>query len=142
MGTTTRRGVSLTTVGDVMTPDPLAIPEDLSAREAARLLEFYRVSGAPVVDDVGEVIGVLSQSDLIHALATAPLQDAWSAFLARDLMSTPAVTVGDGVLVEQAARLMEAHRIHRLIVLGDGGRVPVGIVTASDLVREMAGWDD
>ena len=76
-----------------MTADPLVIPHDLLARDAARLLDFYRVSGAPVVDQDGDVVGVVSQTNLVHALASAPLLDAWQWLLTRDLMSAPAVTV-------------------------------------------------
>ena len=142
MGIFLDRATDLPTVGEVMTPNPLVIFEDLLARDAARLLEFYGVSGAPVVDGDGGVIGVLSLSDLMHALTTAPLLDAWPAFIARDLMSTPPITVHSAARVDEAARLMEAHRIHRLIVIHVNSRAPIGVVTATDLVRELAGGDE
>ncbi len=129
-------------VSKVMTPDPLVIPGDLTARDTARLLEFYRVSGAPVVDDDGDLLGVISRSDLVRVLATAPHEDAWSGIRARDLMSVPAIGVVETASVAEAARLMDANAIHRLIVTAAGGRLPVGIVTDTDLVREMGGWED
>ena len=131
----------LPTVVEVMTADPVAIPDDVSASDAARLLEFYRVSGAPVVDREGKVVGVLSQINLVHALASPPLLDAWPGLLARDLMSTPAITVRGGTPVDAAARLMEMNHVHRLIVTAADDRTPIGIVTATDLVRELAEWD-
>ena len=131
----------LPTVVEVMTADPVAIPDDVSASDAARLLEFYRVSGAPVVDREGKVVGVLSQINLVHALASPPLLDAWPGLLARDLMSTPAITVRGGTPVDEAARLMEMNHVHRLIVTAADDRTPIGIVTATDLVRELAEWD-
>jgi CBS domain-containing protein len=132
---------SLPTVVEVMTADPVAIPDDVSASDAARLLDFYRVSGAPVIDREGEVVGVLSQINLLHALAAPPLLDAWPGLLARDLMSRPAITVRGGTPVDEAARLMEKNHVHRLIVTAADGRTPIGIVTATDLVHELGEWD-
>ena len=65
------------------------------------------------------MVGVVSQTNLVHALTTACSsgrvgRDSWS----RDLMSVPAVTVHAGTLLDEAARVMEANRIHRLIVTG------------------------
>ena len=142
MGAAAGRQTRLPTVAEVMTTEPLVIPHDQSARDVARLLDFYRVSGAPVVDQEGNVIGVVSQTNLVHALTTALQPDALQGLVARDLMSVPAVTVHAGTLLDEAARVMEANRIHRLIVTGADGRLPIGIVTTGDLVRELAGWDD
>ena len=141
MGAAAPHVTQLPTVAEVMTADPLVIPHDLLARDAARLLDFYRVSGAPVVDQDGDVVGVVCQTNLVHALTTAPLLDAWQWLLTRDLMSAPAVTVRGGALLDEAAQLMEANRIHRLVVTGADGRTPIGIVTMTDLVRELAEWD-
>jgi CBS domain-containing protein len=140
MDATARR--ALPTVSELMTGDPLVIPSDLSAQDAARLLESYRVSGAPVIDRNGDVIGVVSQSDLIHAFTTGSLLTALPGLSVRDLMSRPAVTVRGGVPADDAVRLMEARRVHRLIVVGPDERTPIGILSRSDLVRALAGWDD
>jgi CBS domain-containing protein len=129
------------TVGDLMTGDPLIVPEDLSLSDVARLMEFYHVSGVPVVDWEGALVGVLSQTDLVHALSTAPLWHSWPGLTVRHVMTKPAVTVAPDVLADEAARLMEAHRIHRLIVTGLDG-TPVGVLSATDLVRVMAERDD
>ena len=136
------RQVPHPTVSELMTADPLVLPSDLAARDAARLLEFYRVSGAPVVDDDGDVVGVVSQSNLVHAFTTGSLLEALPGLSVRDLMSRPAITVRGGATAEEAVRLMEAHHVHRLIVVGADEHTPIGILSQSDLVRALAGWDD
>jgi predicted transcriptional regulator len=137
-----KRAAHLPSVSELMTPDPLVIPHEISAKDAARLLEFYRVSGAPVVDRDGDVIGVVTQSNLTHALTSGSLLEAWPGLTVMDMMSRPAITVRGGVPADTAARLMEAHHVHRLIVVGADERTPIGVVSQSDLVRALAGWDD
>ncbi len=137
----TRRG-PLPTVSELMTADPVVIPDALSAKDAARLLEFYRVSGAPVVDEDGDVVGVVSQSNLVHAFTSGSLLAALPGLSVRDLMSRPAITIRAGVSADEAARHMEAHHVHRLIVVAADGRTPIGILSQTDLVRALAGWDD
>ena len=136
------RDLPMATVAELMTSDPLVVPVDLPLVEAARLMEFFRVSGVPVVDWEGELVGVVSQTDLVHALTTAPVWDAWPGLTVRHLMTSPAVTVGAGAPVDEAARLLEEHHIHRLVVVAADGRTPIGILSATDIVRELAGRDD
>jgi CBS domain-containing protein len=138
----TGRTLRMPSVAELMTSDPLVVPVDLRLADAARLMEFYRVSGVPVVDWEGELVGVLSQTDLIHALTTAPLWDAWPGLTVRHLMTSPAVTIEAGASADDAARLLETHHIHRLVVVASDGRTPIGILSATDLVRELAGRDE
>ncbi len=133
---------TLPTVAELMTADPVIVPADLAAAEAARLLDFYRVSGAPVVDADGEVVGVVSRSDLVHAFTSEALLEAWPEVAVLEVMSGPAITVRGGAFADEATRLMETHHIHRLVVVGADRRTPIGIVTRSDLLRALAGWDD
>jgi CBS domain-containing protein len=139
MDGTLETGVDMPTVAELMTPDPLIVPVDLSLADAARLMEFYQVTGVPVVDWEGDLVGVISQTDLVHAMTTAPLWSAWPGLTVRHLMSSPAVTVGAGVPADEAARMLDARHIHRLVVVAADGRTPIGILSATDLVRELAG---
>jgi arabinose-5-phosphate isomerase len=95
-----------------------------------------------VVDREGAIVGVISESDLVHAFTSAPLLDAWPGLAVIDLMSRPAITIGAGRLADEAARLMEAQHIHRLVVVASDQRTPIGILTQSDLLRALTGWDD
>lgn len=128
------------TVGDLMTGDPVFASVDMPLADAAAIMDFYRVSGLPVVDADGVLVGVLSQTDLLHARTTEPLWGAWPGLAVRHLMTRPAVTVTPDVSIEAAARLMEERRIHRLVVTAADGETPIGVLSVSDLVRSMGEW--
>lgn len=129
------------TVGQLMTGDPVVANVDMPLAEAAAIMDFYRISGLPVVDWEGSLVGVISQTDLLHARTTEALWGAWSALTVRHLMSHPAVAVTSDVTVEDAARIMEERHIHRLVVIGDDGETPIGLLSVSDLVHSMGGGD-
>jgi CBS domain-containing protein len=129
------------TVGQLMTDDPIVATVDLPLVEAAAIMDFYRISGLPVVDQDGVLVGVVSQTDLLHARTTEALWRAWPGLVVRHLMTQPAVSVTSDVTIEDAARLMEEHRIHRLVVTAEDGETPIGVVSVSDLVRPMAGGE-
>lgn len=130
-----------TTVGELMTPNPIAIRADAPLAEAATLLDQHGISGLPVVDAVGAVIGVVSQTDLVRARATEHLWSNWPGLGVRHLMTQPPLTVHASASVGEAAQLMEAHHVHRLIVVGDDERTPIGIISTTDLVRAIAGGE-
>jgi CBS domain-containing protein len=129
------------TVGELMTHDPVLGIVDMSVVDAAELMEFYRVSGLPVIDWECRGGGGISQTDLLHARATESLWRAWSGLTVKHLMSRPAVTISSGASIEDAAEMMERLGIHRLVVLGPDGESPIGVLTVTDLVRSMAERD-
>lgn len=122
-------------VGNLMTLDPVVIDPDATAAEAETLLKKYRVSGLPVVR-AGEVVGVLSQSDLIVARSSEMIAANWPRLKVRHLMSSPAVTVHTDATISLAAHEMLARHIHRLVVIADDG-APIGVVTPLDLLRSI-----
>lgn len=126
-------------VADVMTSAVVSIAEDASLAAAARLLDEHQIAGVPVVDAAGALVGVLSQADLVRARATQHLWQNWQGLAVRDLMTRPALTINASASLGDAARLMEEHRVHRLVVVADDGTSPIGIVSTSDLVRVLAG---
>jgi CBS domain-containing protein len=126
-------------VEDVMTPDPIVFTTDESLQEAARQLEESEISGAPVVDSAGILVGVLSETDLVRARATEDLWSRWPGLKVRHLMHSPVLTADRSMTVEEAAVLMERAHVHRLVVVAEDQQTPIGVLSTSDLVRAMVG---
>jgi CBS domain-containing protein len=126
------------TVGELMTGDPVVATIEMPLAEAAAIMDFYRLSGLPVIDSEGSLIGVVSQTDLLHARTTEPLWRVWQGLAVRHVMTSPAVTVTPGVSIDDAARLMAERGIHRLVVTSSDGVTPIGVLSVSDLVRSLA----
>jgi CBS domain-containing protein len=143
------------TVEDVMTTEVVTARLDTPLKAVARLLVERRVSGMPVVDEAGGVVGVVSEADVlvkerdssVGRRRRAPLfgraapkeQAKRAAHVAGDAMTTPAVTIEPFWSVAAAAREMLDHGINRLPVVRDGRLV--GIVSRADLVRAFARSD-
>jgi CBS domain-containing protein len=131
-----------------MTARPVVATETTGFKEIAGLLAEYRISAVPVVDDAGLLIGVVSEADLLLKETFGPAEQHQlvesgrtrrerakaGALLARDLMTSPAVTIGSNAPIAEAARVMHDKAVKRLPVVDADGRV-VGIVTRSDLLR-------
>lgn len=127
------------TVADLMARDPILVAADASLSEAAGLMDQHHVHGLPVVDGDGALIGVLSQTDLNRARSTEYLWANWPGLAVRHLMTSPAVTVHRSTSLMAAARRMEQHQIHRLVVVEDGDeRSPIGVLSMTDLIHALA----
>jgi CBS domain-containing protein len=146
------------TAGELMTPDPVSVRDTASVREAVAFLVDKGISGAPVIDEAGRPVGVLTQTDiLIHDReevehlappeheSGAPLpRRYWDEFQVErvdgtrvaDVM-TPAVFAA--ALHAPATRVIEQMRelnVHRLFVV-DAAGVLVGVITALDVLRHL-----
>jgi predicted transcriptional regulator len=152
-------------VARVMTTEVATLAADSSIPDAARTMVSNRVSGMPVVDASGTVVGVVSLTDLVAALSrsaasAASFADTDTGFYdpvqlgglideilrsagdvgdkcLRDIMSTRLITVKEGDSVRDAARLMTKHRVHRVLVVDEVGKL-AGIVSALDVVEIAA----
>jgi CBS domain-containing protein len=137
-------------VSDVMTADVVTASEDTEVGEIVDKMATHRVSGLPIVDDGDRLVGVVSQADLLpRVAATRPAGGRAArgrravkaaATSARELMSTPALTVGADEPLSAAARKMQLKKVKRLLVTGDAGQL-LGIVSRADLVRLYARAD-
>jgi len=141
-------------VGSVMTTEVVRATYGTPFKEVAGLLGEHRISGLPVVDEDDQVIGVVSETDLMAHQAEAPdpyepkkrfrLADLTrgakrraakaTARTAGQLMTEPPVTVHADDTIVEAARTMAQHRVERLPVLDEEQRL-VGIVTRRDVLQ-------
>jgi CBS domain-containing protein len=138
---------------EVMSPDVFTLPSTLSLSGAAWALMHRGVSGAPVRDSEGNLVGVISEGDLLEARAPLPdalLGDAAGLSLdggleddladdrsLGDIMTPALVAVGPDEHLEEVVALMVAHGIRRVLVLDDNGHL-MGIVTPVDVLRALA----
>jgi CBS domain-containing protein len=127
-------------VADIMTLDPIVIAADAPLEDAERLMRERAISGLPVVDSGGMLVGVISRTDVIED-GSIPmailLRKIPSGLRVGELMSSPAITVETTDPLIEAARRMRDNRIHRLVAVDDVGR-PVGVLSASDFVALYA----
>jgi CBS domain-containing protein len=147
------------TVADVMSRDPITTHPDAALTDVIKILAEQRISGLPVVDRAGNLVGVISETDLMwrESGVTPPAyimlldsviylenpatyeRDLHKALgqTVGDVMSRDPITIAPDQSLQTAARLMHERSIHRLPVLDADKRV-IGILTRGDIVRAMA----
>jgi CBS domain-containing protein len=114
------------TAGEIMTRDVLTARRDLPTDELAALLVFHNVSGMPVLDEAGTVIGIVSEADVIGKRGAT----------VGEIMTPEVVAVAEDTPIEQIAALMAERKIKRVPVIADGALV--GMVSRADIVRALA----
>ena len=144
-------------VKELMTTDVRTVGVDTPLKEVAEVLAGEGISGLPVVDEAGRVVGVVSEADILYKERPRPRRRsgplAWfldveaydaavkgAARTAGEAMTEPPVTVGPDRAVAEAARLMIERGVNRLPVVRDGELL--GIVTRADLVRAFTRSDE
>lgn len=138
---------------DVMTRTVVSVRPDASIGDAARLMVTRQISGLPVIDEAGALVGIVTDRDLLRRdnIESRAARPVWLAFLlgpeppagaawrerpVAEVMTVNPVTVDEEAPLETAVRLMEEHQFKRLPVMRDG-RV-VGVIARGDLVRALA----
>jgi CBS-domain-containing membrane protein len=140
---------------DVMTERVISIAPEANVLQAARLMLQNRVSGLPVVDDNGAVLGILTEGDFLRRseLGTEKRRPRWLEFLVGpgklageyvqasgrkvdEVMSRDLVTIAEDTPLDEIVHLMEKHRVKRLPVVRSGKLI--GIVSRSNLMHALA----
>ena len=142
---------------DLMQPDPISIAPQTPFLEILRLFVVGQIGGAPVVDDRGTVLGILSMTDLLRAVeqvcdedidpepsregararvdSSEELPERLGALTATDVVTPDVVWVSPETPIARVAHLMRTEGIHRVLV-GEDGRLG-GILTAFDLLKAI-----
>jgi CBS domain-containing protein len=141
---------------DIMTRDVITIRPEATVEELARLLIEHRISGVPVIDNSGKLVGIVTENDLItqnkrlHIPTIIRLFDAYimlgsgkmeeeirkmAAATVGDICTRDVVTVDEDTTIEDIATIMSERKIHLLPVIKDD-RV-VGIIGKADVVGVM-----
>jgi predicted transcriptional regulator len=148
-------------VKDLMNPDIMTVADEMTTDELARYLIEREISGAPVVDSQGHLIGVVSMTDIGRNMAepSDPMSSLGQNFYRDDAVDLSLEDLGQRYVEERAvtvrdvmtpvihqvpvtaslaevARIMVDRHIHRLVVTQ--GKDPVGIITSMDLLKMVA----
>ncbi|BAI74342.1 hypothetical protein AZL_a08110 (plasmid) [Azospirillum sp. B510] len=140
---------------DLMTPRVITIGPEETIAEAARKMLANNISGMPVVDAAGKVVGIISEGDLLRRVelgterhrswwlglvsgGTVPAEDFIKSHARRvaDVMTSHVVTVDENATPDEVVRVMETRRIKRVPVVSRGALV--GIVSRANLLRALA----
>ena len=114
------------TAGEIMTRDVLTVPPETTVEELAKLLAFHNISGMPVVDASGAVVGIVSEADVI----------AKKGATVGEIMTPDVVSVPESTPVERLAALMAERKIKRVPVMSEG--TLLGMVSRADIVKALA----
>lgn len=139
---------------DIMSPKVVSVGPDAEVREIAKLLLNHRISAVPVVDEAHQVIGIVSEGDLMRRVKDeSGHRDSWWLSLfsggkdagdyvkshgrkAHEVMTPNPMTVEENTPLHTIARMLEKHHIKRVPVLRDGKLV--GIVSRANLLQGIA----
>ena len=125
-------------IRDVMTRGVVTASPDTPVKEIAERMANQHLSGVAVIGAQGDVLGFISEMDMVKVLHKPDLKQ----LTAEDIMSSRLIAVAPDATLGRAARIMDEGHIHRLLILSEKGvgasQRPVGILTTSDIVREVA----
>src|SRR5213075_2283464 len=112
-----------------MIVDPVTIRPDRPVREALQVMERYHISGVPVVDEAGHLVGIITNRDLrFETRFEIPVSDV--------MTPQPLVTVPVGTTLEQAKTVLQEHRIEKLLVVDTDKHIK-GLITVKDIQKAI-----
>src|SRR5687767_5554829 len=112
-----------------MIVDPVTIRPDRPVREALNVMERYHISGVPVVDEDGHLVGIITNRDL-------RFETRFDIPVAEVMTKQPLVTVPVGTTLDQSKAVLQKHRIEKLLVVDDDKRIK-GLITVKDIQKAI-----
>src|SRR2546425_2538877 len=112
-----------------MIVDPVTIRPDRPVREALQVMERYHISGVPVVDEVGHLVGIITNRDL-------RFETRFDISVSEVMTPQPLVTVPVGTTLEQAKTVLQEHRIEKLLVIDEDKHLK-GLITVKDIQKAI-----
>lgn len=148
------------TVADVMTPNPLTVTPQTPLQEAIHILAEKHISGLPVIDDAGKLVGIISETDLMWqetGVDTPPYIMILDSVIylqnparyekeihkalgqtVKEAMTDKPISIKPSQSLREAAHLMHDKKIRRLPVVDEINEKVIGIITQGDIIRTMA----
>jgi CBS domain-containing protein len=138
-------------VQDVMTRDVISVPKYESVLHVANILSGKNISGLPVVDKGNNVIGMVTQADILSMVGVRkehtfkdllkhmlgePLPERRVGDMVGDIMTSSVITIKPNANIAEAARIMDEKKVRRLPVVDDGN-VLVGIISRADILKAV-----
>ena len=112
-----------------MIVDPVTIRPDRPVRDALQVMERFHISGVPVVDETGHLVGIITNRDL-------RFETRFDIPVAEVMTKQPLVTVPVGTTLDQAKAVLQKHRIEKLLVVDDDKRIK-GLITVKDIQKAI-----
>ncbi len=123
---------------DIMTRAVVTVPMDATVKEIATMLTRQGLSGVAVIGPTGVAVGVVSDMDILKVIG----RHHWEKITAESIMTSDIQMIKPMCTLGEAAKIMREKAIHRLLVFSERGvgasHRPIGILSASDIIREVA----
>lgn len=128
------------TVEEIMHSGVLTCQRETPIQEVARQMAEQDVSALVVTTTEGNMVGLISRTDLVNARLYEQYWKHWRGLTAGHIMVTDVVSVTPSDTVQHASRLMMERKIHRVVVVEESGEgmKPIGVLSITDLVRDIA----
>jgi len=145
------------TARDIMSNEVVTVTEEATVKELARILAIHQISGVPVINDQGGLVGVVTESDLIfqtkkvHIPTVITILDSvfylenphkmgdelkkMAAVKVTDILTSSPVTVQEDTTLDEIATLMAEKNVHTLPVMRDD--ILVGVIGKKDIIRTL-----
>ncbi len=132
------------TVGDLMHRGVITCVRETPVQDVAQQMTKQDVSALVVVDEGGNLVGLISRTDLVNARLYEQYWKHWRGLTASHIMISDVVSVHLKDTIQEASRLMMERKIHRVVVVeeDENGIKPIGILSITDLVRDLAASDE